>query len=199
MTIYNERDIIVEWCVNDAISRAKSCVENIIKPSLIILDSNIINTMYSWSEIRISVSIKILSLPAGKDDVTVLLLYKPYMSICDIYIKSKFIKNDFNNKIFTSAIPSAKQILNLYKYYSNYSKLCNLEIKKVLYKNPATIVFWEDGSKTAVVCQKDDKYDPEKGLAMAILKKMNGNTGNYYKVFKKWLPKNGEKDNVRKQ
>ena len=196
MTLYNECDIIVEWCVNDAISRAKSCVMNIIKPSLIILDSNIINTMHSWSEISISVSIKILSLPAGKDDVTVLLLYKPYMSICDIYIKSKFIKNDFNNKIFTSAIPSAKQILNLYKYYSNYSKLCNLEIKKVLYKNPATIVFWEDGSKTAVVCQKNDKYDPEKGLAMAILKKMNGNTGSYYKLFKKWLPKEEEKDNV---
>ena len=195
MTLYNERDIIVEWCVNDAISRAKTCVENIIKPALMILDSNIINTMYSWSEIRISVSIKILSLPVGKDNVTVLLLYKPYMSICDIYIKSKFIKNDFNNKIFTSAIPSAKQILNLYKYYN---QLCTLEIKKVLYKNPATIVFWEDGSKTAVVCQKKDAYDPEKGLAMAILKKMNGNTGSYYKVFKKWLPKEEEKDNVRK-
>ena len=195
MTLYNERDIIVEWCVNDAISRAKTCVENIIKPSLIILESNIINIMHSWSEISISVSIKILSLPAGKDDVTVLLLYKPYMSICDIYIKSKFIKNDFNNKIFTSAIPSAKQILNLYKYYN---QLCTLEIKKVLYKNPATIVFWEDGSKTAVVCHKKDAYDPEKGLAMAILKKMNGNTGSYYKVFKKWLPKEEEKDNVRK-
>ena len=196
MTLYNECDIIVEWCVNDAISRAKSCVENIIKPSLIILDSNIINIMHSWSEISISGSIKILSLPAGKDDITVLLLYKPYMSICDIYIKSKFIKNDFNNKILTSAIPSAKQILNLYKYYN---QLCTLEIKKVLYKNPATIVFWEDGSKTAVVCQKNDAYDPEKGLAMAILKKMNGNTGSYYKVFKKWLPKEEEKDNVRKQ
>ena len=33
---------------------------------------------------------------------------------------------------------------------------------------------------------------------MAILKKMNGNTDSYYKEFKKWLPKNGENDNVRK-
>ena len=195
MKLTNEYDIVAEWCVNDAISRARSCVEKIIKPSPSILSSSIINTMYCGPETRISVSIKILSLPVGKDNVTVLLLYKPYMSICDIYIKSKFIKNDFNNKIFTSAIPSAKQILNLYKYYN---QLCTLEIKKVLYKNPATIVFWEDGSKTAVVCHKKDAYDPEKGLAMAILKKMNGNTGSYYKVFKKWLPKEEEKDNVRK-
>ena len=198
MKLTNEYDIVAEWCVNDAISRAKSCVENIIKPSLIILDSNIINTMYCGPETRISVSIKTASLTAGKDDITVFLLYKPYELKCNICIKSKLIKNTFNEKIFTSAIPSAKQIFNLYKYYSNYSQLCNLEIKKVLYKNPATIVFWEDGSKTAVVCQKNDAYDPEKGLAMAILKKMNGNTGSYYKVFKKWLPKEEEKDNVRK-
>ena len=76
--------------------------------------------------------------------------------------------------------------------------ILSVEITKVIFNNPATIVFWEDGSKTTVVCQKNDKYDPEKGLAMAILKKMNGNTGSYYKVFKKWLLKE-EKDNVRKQ
>lgn len=80
----------------------------------------------------------------------------------------------------------------------NNAILCNLEIKKVLYKNPATIIYWSDGSKTVVKCQREDAYDPEKGLAMAILKKMNGNTGRYYNEFKKWLPKEGENDNVRK-
>lgn len=186
MTLYDEYDIVAKWCVNNAISMANSYVEKIIKPSPLILSSSIINTMYCGPEIRISVSIKIASLTAGKDDATVFLLYKPYKSICNICVTSKLIKNFLNNTISTSAIPSAKQILNLYK---NYSQLCNLEIKKVLYKNPATIVFWEDGSKTVIKCQKNDKYDPEKGLAMAILKKMNGNTGSYYKLFKKWLPK----------
>ena len=191
MKLYNECDIVAEWCINDAISRAKRCVERLIKPSPSILSANIINTMYCGPETRISVS-----LTTKKDDITVFLLYKPYESFCNICIKSKLIKNTFNENFTTSAIPSAKQILNLYKIHS---QVCNLIIKKVLYKNPATIVFWEDGSKTAVVCQKNDKYDPEKGLAMAILKKMNGNTGSYYKVFKKWLPKEEEKDNVRKQ
>ena len=61
-------------------------------------------------------------------------------------------------------------------------------IKKVIFNNPATIVFWSDGSKTVVKSYLDD-YDPEKGLAMAIAKKALGNEGNYYNVFKKWLPK----------
>lgn len=195
MTLYDEYDIVAKWCVNNAISMAKSYVEKIIKPSPLILSSSIINTMHCGQEIRISVSIKTESLTAGKADVNVFLLYKPYKSICNICVTSKLIKNTLNNTIFTSAIPSAKQILNLYK---NYSQLCNLEIKKVLYKNPATIIYWSDGSKTVVKCQREDTYDPEKGLAMAILKKIKGNTGRYYNEFKKWLPKKGENDNVRK-
>ena len=61
-------------------------------------------------------------------------------------------------------------------------------IKKVIFNDPATIVFWSDGSKTVVKCQDGDIYDPEKGLAMAISKKALGNKGNYCEVFKKWLP-----------
>lgn len=66
-----------------------------------------------------------------------------------------------------------------------------LMIKKVIFSNPATIVFWSDGSKTVVKSYLDD-YDPEKGLAMAIAKKALGNEGNYYNVFKKWLPTDDE-------
>lgn len=62
-------------------------------------------------------------------------------------------------------------------------------IKKVIYNDPATIVYWEDGSKTVVKCGEGDKFDPEKGLAMAIAKKSLGNSGNYYNIIKQWLPK----------
>lgn len=62
-------------------------------------------------------------------------------------------------------------------------------IKKVIYNNPATIVYWCDGTKTVVKCGENDIYDSEKGLAMAISKKVFGNGGNYYNQFKKWLPK----------
>lgn len=63
------------------------------------------------------------------------------------------------------------------------------EIKNVIFNDPATIVFWEDGTKTVVKCQDGDEFDPEKGLAMAIVKKAYGNKGSYCNKMKKWLPK----------
>jgi hypothetical protein len=64
-------------------------------------------------------------------------------------------------------------------------------LKKVVFHNPATIVIWNDGSKTVVKCQEGtgDTYNPELGLAMCIIKKLCGNKGNYNDVFTKWLPK----------
>ena len=53
-------------------------------------------------------------------------------------------------------------------------------IKKLIINYPATIVLWADGTKTVVKCQKDEVYDPEKGFAMAFMKKALGNKGNYY-------------------
>ncbi len=64
-------------------------------------------------------------------------------------------------------------------------------IKDVLYKDPATIIFWKDGTKSVVVCDGEE-YDPEKGFAMATCKKVFGNEGNYYNTFKKWLPEETE-------
>ena len=71
-----------------------------------------------------------------------------------------------------------------------------LTIKNVIFNDPATIVFWNDGTKTVVKTQNGEVFDPEKGLAMAICKKMIGkNTGRYYETFKKWLP-NANKDSL---
>ena len=63
-------------------------------------------------------------------------------------------------------------------------------IKKVIFNDPATIVFWLDGTKTVVKqqsCDKKKKFDPEKGLAMAIAKKALGNQGNYFNVIREWV------------
>lgn len=65
-------------------------------------------------------------------------------------------------------------------------------IKKVIFNDPATIVLWNSGDKTVVKCGEGEAYDPEKGLAMAIAKFALGNQGNYYEVFKKWLPNDEE-------
>lgn len=70
-------------------------------------------------------------------------------------------------------------------------------IKNVKFNPPATIVFWTDNTKTVVKCNGED-YDPEKGLAMCICKKVLGDKGNYYEVFKKWLPKRDDSDIAQK-
>jgi hypothetical protein len=62
-------------------------------------------------------------------------------------------------------------------------------IKNVIFNDPATIVFWTDGTKTVVKAQDGDVFDPEKGLVMAISKKAFGNKGNYCNELKRWLPK----------
>lgn len=60
-------------------------------------------------------------------------------------------------------------------------------IKKVIFNNPATIVLWNDDTKTVVKAQGDDVYDKEKGFALCIAKKCLGNKGNFNNEFKKWL------------
>ena len=75
----------------------------------------------------------------------------------------------------------------LYVPYKPESK-----IKNAIFNDPATIVFWADGTKTVVKCGENDIYDPEKGLAMAVAKKYLGTNkshSNYMDEFKKWLPK----------
>ena len=71
------------------------------------------------------------------------------------------------------------------------------KIKNVIFHDPATIVYWTDGTRTVVKCDDDEKeFDHEKGLAMAIAKKFlgtNESQGDYYNEFKKWLPKEEEK------
>lgn len=65
----------------------------------------------------------------------------------------------------------------------------DMRIKKVIFNKPAVIVFWKDGTKTIVKCGEKEKWDPEKGLAMAISRKALGNGYDYYDIFEKFLPK----------
>jgi len=39
---------------------------------------------------------------------------------------------------------------------------------------PATILFWKDGSKTIVKCNKEDEFDAQKGFLMACFEKWTG-------------------------
>lgn len=61
------------------------------------------------------------------------------------------------------------------------------KIRNIILNDPAVIIVWEDDTKTVVKAQ-GEKFDPEKGLAMAISKKALGNKHSYYGVFLKNIP-----------
>ena len=101
-----------------------------------------------------------------------------------------FMEKNFNlpkniKKYFDTDIAMTKQLVNSV-YGRNAFKG---GIKNVIFNDPATIVFWNDGSKTVVKTQDGDEFDPEKGLAMAISKKVLGNKYDYYNTFNRWLKK----------
>lgn len=54
--------------------------------------------------------------------------------------------------------------------------------KKIIINPPATIIIWNDGTKTVVKATENDIYDPEKGVALCFLKKYFGSS--YRKILK---------------
>lgn len=72
----------------------------------------------------------------------------------------------------------------------------DIKIKDVIFNDPATIVLWEDGTKTIVKCQDGDTFDKEKGLALCIAKKYFDNKGNFNDVFKMFIKDNDVKANI---
>ena len=49
------------------------------------------------------------------------------------------------------------------------------EISKIVFSNPATIVFWSDGTKTVVKCMEGQGFNEYYGVACAIMKRFFGN------------------------
>lgn len=62
----------------------------------------------------------------------------------------------------------------------------------VIFHDPATIVYWSDGTKTVVKCQHGDVFNPEVGLTTAMLKRYMGNDNTFKRVINKWLKHTGE-------
>ena len=86
-----------------------------------------------------------------------------------------------------------KEYLKKYKlpgdirFITDDGKIEELFITRVVYSKPATIVFWNDGTKTVSKCHGDDKYNPETGLVLCMLKKMCGST-HIKNTIEAWLP-----------
>lgn len=81
---------------------------------------------------------------------------------------------------------------------SGTRRLAALVPEKIHFNGPATVVEWNDGTKTVVKCQKGDTFDPMTGVAMCCMKKMlgtNASGSNYLNGVTKlideaWAAKN---------
>jgi len=76
-------------------------------------------------------------------------------------------------------------------HYSHFAPA----IKHVIFCGPATVVFWDDNTKTVVKCMQGDKFDYETGVYVAMLKKLFGESYSDFKHdVKKHVNKQREAD-----
>lgn len=66
------------------------------------------------------------------------------------------------------------------------TQINNLRPKRIIFNPPATIVYWEDETKTVVKTanQFKDEFDKETGLAMAYMRKIYGSRSAFLKIIK---------------
>lgn len=116
-----------------------------------------------------------------REDVCTLILTKE----CGIYYQErqvdrltieKFVKKKLNlDRPTAYASQDVNATREIYRTFQ-------VTPEKVIFNDPATIVFWKDGTKTVVKCMEGDIYNPEVGLAMCVCKKVFDK--KYHKFFK---------------
>ena len=91
-----------------------------------------------------------------------------------------YIDNSIYEKALKYCETDVKSMSNIYRTFQ-------VTPERVIYNDPATIVFWKDGTKTVVKCMEGDTYNPEVGLAMCVCKKLYDS--KYHKFFRYYAPK----------
>jgi hypothetical protein len=90
----------------------------------------------------------------------------------------------WNNYVATGIVSNFQDKASTPKFGGEFNMQANKDgsvkvgkywITRVIHNNPATIVFWSDGSKTVERTQHGDPYDPNAGLLVCVMKKMIGN------------------------
>lgn len=74
----------------------------------------------------------------------------------------------------------------------------SLNVSKIIFNSPATIVFWEDGTKTVVKCSAEDEFSEYYGFLAALGKKVYESNSQIKELIDKKAErhenKKGEKD-----
>ena len=92
-------------------------------------------------------------------------------------------KSKMKNKIYVTKKDNgfSTSILDKIEFDWSFGRN-NIKVQKVIYNDPATIVYFTDGSRTVVKRHKDDPFDEQTGLLMCIAKRFLGD--EFHKVLK---------------
>lgn len=108
-------------------------------------------------------------------------LVEPDAGICE----KEELRKEILNKMATINVAETKS------FYS-------LNVSKIIFNPPATIVFWEDGTKTVVKCAAEDEFSEYYGFLAALGKKVYENNSQIKKLIdekaERHENKKGEKD-----
>lgn len=92
-----------------------------------------------------------------------------------------------------------EELLQFHKYFSiAIGDEVRFKPTKIIFNHPATIVFWEDGSKTVVKCRKGTEFDPYYGFTCALAKKVYGNNSQVNRIVNQAILKSFEKGGNQK-
>lgn len=111
-----------------------------------------------------------------------------------------YIDESFKNNIIMEDTYMIYTLMNRPNHRGGTNYLMTVEPKKIHFNGPATIVEWNDGTKTVVKCQKGDTFDPMTGVAMCCMKKMlgtNASGSNYLNDVSKLIDEAWEAKNKR--
>ena len=100
------------------------------------------------------------------------------------HILDTLAEKELYSKGSSVVVPNKKQHFS--GFFKKFFHAKDTYITSVMYYDPATIVFWNDGTKTVCKCKEGDEYCPEAGLAMCILKKLIG-ASNLKDIFNDWI------------
>lgn len=84
-------------------------------------------------------------------------------------------------------------MLSVTVYTFDGTENIKLGIKKVVYNPPATVVLWNDGTKTVSKCDKEDKFDKLTGFILCVVKHYVGGK-KLRERTEKWVYNTPEKD-----
>lgn len=116
------------------------------------------------------------------NEETSLEVKRGYSKIIDYIVSSKIRIDSKNPNSDISKIKTALEKSSLFKCSAKSKEdkmLCvdtfPTNIEKIIFNNPATIVYWSDGSKTVVKACSEETFSKEHGLAMAIARRYFNN------------------------